>query len=314
MKNYFKLFRWQNLLMIIATFYILRYCIAGAILKVNGYSFVFSDVDFALLVLSVVLIAAGGYVINYYFDTEADQVNGRFNPVGSTINANTAVALYLVLSVLGFLVGLYLSIKVGHAKFSLIYFIAASLLWFYSASFKKSFLLGNLIVAFLVSLIPLLIAIYDVPLLLVRYHQDAVMYGINFNVITLWMLGYSAFAFGFTLLREITKDLQDIEGDISVGANTLPIVLGQSATKVLLILLDLGLIAGLIWIFVKYLNHIWSLIYLSLFLILPNLVFIFQIFRAKTVRHYKQASDLLKIIMILGITYAFLACYIFSKL
>ncbi len=314
MKNYLKLFRWQNLLIIIATFYILRYCIAGAILKVNGYDFIFSDVDFGLLVLSVVLIAAGGYVINSYFDIETDKVNGRFNPVGTVVNANTAVALYLVLSVLGFLIGLYLSIKVGHANFSLIFFIAASLLWFYSSAFKKSFLIGNLIVAFLVSLVPLLIAIYDVPLLLVRYQRDIQIYGINFNVITFWMLGYAFFAFGFTLIREITKDLQDIEGDISVGANTLPIVLGERTTKFLVVLLDSGLIAALVWVFWKYLNHIWSLIYLGLFLILPNLVFIVLILRAKSKEQYKKASNWLKLIMVLGITYAFLACYIFSKL
>ena len=314
MKNYLKLFRWQNLLIIIATFYILRYCIAGAILKVNGYDFIFSGLDFALLVLSVVFIAAGGYVINYYFDTETDRVNGRFNPVGSVITANTAVALYLVFSLIGFLLGLYLSIKAGHAKFSLIFFIAASLLWFYSSAFKKGFLIGNLIVAFLVSLVPLLIAIYDVPPLLVRYQRDMQVYGVNFNVITFWMLGYAFFAFGFTLIREITKDLQDLEGDISAGANTLPIVLGERASKFVVVLLDIGLIAALVWVFVKYLNHIWSLIYLGLFLILPNLVFIILIFRAKSAEQYRKASDLLKLIMVLGISYAFLACYIFSKL
>ncbi len=314
MKNYLKLLRWQNLLIILLTFFILRYCIEGSILKVNGYNFVLSTFDFVLLVLSVILIAAGGYAINDYFDVETDKENRKFNALNSGIKPQTAITLYLVFSAIGFGLGFYISYKIGHPKFSLIFFIAASLLWFYSSAFKKTFLLGNFIVAFLVGLIPLLIAIYDVLLMFVKYKTDIIEYGINFNIITLWMLGYSIFAFGYTLLREIIKDIEDYDGDIAAGANTLPIVLGQNAAKFIAVIIDLLLVAAMSWIFLKYLHQVWSLIYFGVFLILPNFVLLYFLISAQEAKDYHKASTTVKLIMLSGIAYAFVACYIFSQI
>ncbi len=314
MKNYLKLLRWQNLLIILLTFIILRYCIEGSILKVNGYNFAFSTLDFAMLVLSVIFIAAGGYAINDYFDVETDEENGKFNALSNGIKPQTAVTLYLVLSAIGFGLGFYISYKIGHPKFSLIFFIAASLLWFYSSAFKKTFLLGNFIIAFLVGLIPLLIAIYDVPMLFIKFKKDIIQYGIDFNIITVWMLGYSIFAFGYTLLREIIKDTEDYDGDIASGANTLPIVLGQNAAKFIAVILDLSLVATISWIFLKYLHQFWSLIYFGVFLILPNFVLLYFLISAQEAKDYHKASTTVKLIMLFGIAYAFVACYIFSQI
>ncbi len=309
---FLRFIRWQNLAMIALTFVLLRYCVARSILKVNGYDLVFPDYLFALLVLAVLFIAAGGYVINYYFDTETDKINEKYNPIPERFSAKTAVTLYLIFSVIGFALGVFVSVKAGYPKFSMIFFIAASLLWFYSSAFKKSFLIGNVIVAFLTGLIPMLIAIYDVPPLLDKYKTDILMYGIDFNVITYWMAGYAIFAFGFTLIREIVKDLQDLEGDISVGANTLPAVLGQTATKIVVIILDLLMMAFLTYLFTKHLSYFLSLAYFAVFLALPDLIFLIVFIRAKKTSQYALSSNLLKLLMLSGILYSLVACYIFS--
>ncbi len=312
MKKWLNLIRWKNLLIIVFTLVTLRYCIEGAILKVNDYKFATPDYIFWMLVAAIVLIAAAGYIINAYFDTETDKANDKYNPVAQHIAPKLAITLYIILSIAGFALGLYISIQAGYPKFSLIFFIAITLLWFYSASFKKNFFIGNLIVAFLTAMVPMLLAIYEVPPLMQKYYNDIVRYGMDFNIITYWMIGYAVFAFVFTLIREIVKDMQDLEGDISNGYNTLPILLGEKATKFTVIFLDLLAIAALTWTFVKFLNQVWSITYLVIFLILPNLVFIVLTLKAKSGKDYKRLSDLLKLIMILGIAYSFVACYIFS--
>jgi len=312
MKHFLRLIRWKNLLMIALTFVLLRYCIVRAIIRVNSFELVFPDYLFAMLVLAVIFIAAGGYVINDYFDTETDRVNGKNNPIPEQINPQTAITLYLLFSIIGFGLGLYVSIKAGYPRFSLIFFIAASLLWFYSSAFKKSFLIGNIIIAFLTGLIPMLIAIYDVPALMKAYKTDILIYGINFNIATYWMAGYALFAAGFTLIREIVKDLQDLEGDKAIGANTLPVAAGEKIAKAIVVILNLALMALLIYVFITYLSYVWSLVYLAVFLVVPDLLFLIIFLRAKTPGQYALAGNVLKFIMLSGILYSVLACYIFS--
>ncbi len=300
--------------MIIYIFVVLRYCVVNSILKVYSLHLRLPLTDFIFLVVATVLIAAGGYIINDYFDRETDKLNEKDPVVGYYLSTNLAIILYAILSITGLIAGFYVSLKIGYPRFSLIFFIAATLLWFYSCCFKGSFLLGNLIVSFLAALVPLLIAIYDLLPAMKYYTPEIRVMDIDLKIIAYWLIAYAAFAFIFTLIREIVKDMEDLPGDISQGYSTLPIVFGEKITKIFVIILILAAIAGLILIFIKYLQTVLSLIYLGLFLILPALTVIILIIKAKSPKDYHKISNLLKITMLLGISYAFVACYTFARL
>ncbi len=314
MKNFLKIIRWPNLLMIIYIMLTLRYCVIGSFFNIYGLKLIFPTLDFILLVTATVLIAAAGYIINDYFDVETDRLNQKDPVIGYYLSSNLAIVLYAVFSLIGLAIGAYISVKIGHSSFTLIFFIAASLLWFYSSSFKQSFLLGNLIVAFLAALVPLLLLVYDLLPAMNYYVPEIKVMNININIPALWMVGYASFAFVFTLVREIVKDLEDAAGDASQGYRTMAIVLGTRYTKIVITsLLTLSIIV-LIWIFVKYLNVALSLIYLAVFLILPVIITIFLVIRARDKKHFHFISTLLKIIMFLGVSYSFVVCHIFNTL
>ncbi len=311
MKYILRLIRWQNLLIIIYIFLAFRYCLVGSFFNLYGLGFRLPLVDFILLITATVLIAAAGYIINDYFDVETDKLNQKDPVIGYYFSSNMAIVLYIVLSVIGLILGSVVSVRIGHPSFSLIFFIAASLLWFYSSSFKQSFLLGNLIVAFLASLVPLLIIVYDLLPAMEYYKPEIRTMNINMNIPALWMLGYSAFAFLYTFVREIVKDIEDSNGDHKRGYKTLAITIGQSASKILVISLLLIYTVVLIWLFVKYLNLTLSIIYLAVFLVLPSLITMFLVIRAQDKKQFHLISTALKFIMFLGITYSFVVCYIF---
>ena len=87
MINILRLVRYKNLLIVILTQYLIRYCIIKPMLEVNNMDLQFSNFNFLLLVIATVLITAGGYVINDYFDTKTDRVNRPDNMViGTKIN------------------------------------------------------------------------------------------------------------------------------------------------------------------------------------------------------------------------------------
>ena len=104
-------------------------------------------------------------------------------------------------------------------------------MWFYSTTFKKNFLVGNLIIALLTAWS---IAVVYFSKLTIDYilHPD-ITNAANFKFAKLTLL-YSAFAFILTLVREALKDLEDMEGDAKFGCQTLPIQWGLKPTKVYL--------------------------------------------------------------------------------
>lgn len=165
MLAFFKLIRLQNLFIVALTQYLIRYGVLLPFLEFSGLKPGFSHFDFALLVLSTVLIAAAGYVINDYFDTRTDRINRPQSVViDKTIKRRVAMLLHIVLNILGIGLGFYLGFKAGVYKLGLVHMFSAGLLWFYSTDFKKQFLVGNLIVSLLTASVPLIIPVFEMPL------------------------------------------------------------------------------------------------------------------------------------------------------
>jgi 4-hydroxybenzoate polyprenyltransferase len=225
-RSIFLLVRFPNLVIIAATQYAMRYLIMDPLLPATDFELQFGNIQFFLLVLSTIFIAAAGYIINDYFDTQADMINKPARVVvGVEIGRRVAMILHAMLNILGVGIGIYLGFYIGLPALSIVFLLATGLLWFYSTSYKRQFLVGNLSVSFLTGLVPLMVVLFEIPLLNREYGAVMLHYHVNFNYIFAWVGGFSFFAFLTTLIRELIKDAEDFEGDSAYGMRTLPIVL-----------------------------------------------------------------------------------------
>ena len=199
------LVRWPNLLIMLLSLVLVR---AGLLLPERPLGAALLAPRFGLLVLSALLVAAAGYIINDYYDVKIDAINRPDRlVVGRVVRRRTAMLAHLVLSGAGVGLAAFLSPLLGAVTLG-----AAALLWGYSARFKRVALVGNVSIATLTAALVLL------PELQLQTGNKAV-----------WP--YALAAFLLTVVREIVKDVEDMRGDAQHGCRTLPLVWGVARTK-----------------------------------------------------------------------------------
>jgi len=308
MKFYLKLIRWPNLLIIIFTMLAIRYGVIYPFLKLYQFEFVLSNLNFGILVLATVFIGAGGYVINDYFDRRIDMTNKPGEVVvGTHIERRKVMSLHNILTGIGLALGFFLSYNIDQGSFAFVFIIISGALWFYSTLYKRQLLVGNILIALLTALVPLLVVLYDVPGVLKQYQVILVQNPIYYEEMKYMMYAavmFSGFAFLTTFVREIIKDIQDMEGDRDCGRNTLPIAWGIPVAKGVSVFLIIATIFSLLFIYYIFLQgNTISLIYLLVALIAPLLSLIMFILKANSPKDYKFSSQFLKVIMLLGLLY-----------
>lgn len=304
LKKILNIIRWKNLVFIVLIQLFIRVLVISPILSKFYLELLFSNFHFFLLVLSTVFLAAGGYIINDYFDFELDKNSAKTNYVTSK-NKNSVMNWYIVLNIIALALAFFISYKIDFFKLAYIFIIIAGLLWFYSSNFQRSFLFGNIIIALLAALVPLIVLPYEIFLQYTLHRNELIALGENLNVINFWVLGISAFAFLLTLIREIIKDTEDHDADIAQNFNTLPIVLGIKGAKITVISLIFFTIIGLYFVEFAFINFIISAIYISILVVAPLIFSAFKIFKAQTSKDFNFVSKLLKLIMVAGIFYSF---------
>lgn len=260
--------------------------------------------DFLILVIATLFITAGGYVINDYFDIKTDLINRGEVIVGTRIPRRQAMKWHNILNIAGVAAGFYISWKSGYFWMGILFLIVSGLLYFYSASYKRQFLIGNLVVAVLTAMVPMLVVFYEWPALY-RYYAVNAVTAPNLGIIFSWVGGFALFAFLTTLIREIIKDIEDFEGDMAYGRNTIPIVTGILMAKIISIALIVITVAllYLIWHFF-FLNDKITLIYISITVVLPLFYVIYQLITSSDRRQLHSASRLMKIIQFAGVIYS----------
>ncbi|HKL07519.1 MAG TPA: geranylgeranylglycerol-phosphate geranylgeranyltransferase [Bacteroidales bacterium] len=311
MMNFLRLIRYKNLLIIVLTQYLMRWSIIRPLLKVNQFELQFSELHFFFLVMATVLITAAGYVINDYFDTKTDLVNRPEKVIlGRKLNRRWAILLHIIFNTIGIGLGTYISFYIGLPILSLVFVMITGILWFYSTTYKRQFLIGNVIVALLTALVPLMVLLFEIPLLRAKYGLLMLELKASFNYIILWVIAFSFYAFLLTLIREVIKDIEDFEGDNAYGRNTMPIVLGVMNTKIVIITFILLTQFSLLYVYFRFLKDTFTLVYFGVFLIVPLLMLLYKLLTAKKKMDYHLASNLSKVIMLAGILYALVANYL----
>ncbi len=310
MKDWLRLIRWQNLLFLGIVVWVMEKWVCVPILDSVRFYEVLPWWLFWLLLLVVVLTAAAGYVINDYFDVKIDRINRPDRLiVTQTISKEQAMMLYRILVLAGALLGLAVAWIVRDWQLALVFLIVPGLLWFYSSSYKRQFLLGNLIISFSSALPPILVAQTNAAYLYLHY-PEVMPYLTVGRDLFLWTGGFALFAFLTTWIREIIKDLQDQTGDRELECHTLPIIAGEMWTKIILTLLICGT-AGLICYFGFVLipfPHTWGSLstrYVVLGLLIPLACELWLLWAAKIPSDYRHAQMLMKFIMFLGVLYSF---------
>ncbi len=286
--DFFSLIRIQNLLIIALTQYLIRYTLIIS----STSAFSLTDVQFLLLVLSTVFIAAGGNIINDYFDTKVDFLNNRKVIIGKTIKRRWAMVFHLTLSITGVIIGFYLANIVGLINLGFINLFCAMSLWFYSTNFKRNFLSGNLLISFLSALVLILIPLYE---LIPNPNENTI-------VVLYIIFGYSIFAFCTTLIREIIKDFEDIEGDEKMNYKTFAISVGEKKAKRTIQAINAVLFSFILFILYQQFNsEPYAFLYVALFIALPYLYFIVKLTKAEGKKDFHSLSQLMKIIMLTGV-------------
>jgi 4-hydroxybenzoate polyprenyltransferase len=317
MRAFLNLIRWHNLIIVIITMVLMRYAVIEpliskiSIILENGTGEQMPMIlqlpwyDFIILVAATVCITAGGYVINDYFDIKTDLINRGEVIVGTKIPRRRAMMWHNILNIIGVPSGFYISWRAGYFWLGTLFLVVSGLLYFYSASYKRQFLIGNVIVALLTAMVPMLVVIYEWPALYRFYELNAVVVP-NFNLIFYWVGGFALFAFLTTLTREIVKDIEDFEGDLAYGRNTVPVIVGILTSKITAVCLIIITIAALYLVWYLFINDKITLIYLSLCIVLPLLLAIYQLITSKNKRQLHGASRLMKVVMLAGVFYAVL--------
>ena len=236
---YFRLVRFPILALIALIQYCVRYFILEPMLQINSYELIVNDRQFFYLFLSTVLIAAGGYAINDYFDVKTDRVNKLKRViVDRFVKRRVAMTLHIVLTSLGFILATYLSWRLGMWRMSSLFIFVIFTLWFYSTNLQHQTLTGNIAISLMAAFVPLIVGLFEIPLQNAAHPELIKEYGYSiFNIPAYWVIGFSVVIFLLTLIREVTKDVIDIRGDKLFGALTFPIRFGVKASKSLIIVL-----------------------------------------------------------------------------
>ena len=285
------LIRPLNLLIIILAMYLMRLMLVEPLLIMSRQAPSILPFNFFLLVLSTILIAAGGYIINDIEDVAIDEHNNRKNAITlQLISRDAAYILYLALSFCGICIGFYLTFIAGIHYIAFINLIAAGLLYFYSTIYKRQFLIGNIIVSILTSLCFAIVYLSE-------------PYAPKIDALKTLCSGYIFFSFLLNMAREIIKDMEDIPGDAAAGCKTMPIVAGIITSKFIAGFFILILFLLLVAIQIK--SRQWEALipfsYVALFIEIPLILLIVTLVIAHSTADFKRSSTLAKFIMITGI-------------
>lgn len=303
--HFIRLIRPLNLFIIGLTMYGLGWYLEGISTYIEGSGLL--SMEFALLVLSTIMIAAAGNIINDYFDVKADRINKPNRLIiGKFVKRRVAIVTHWVINFFAFVIALYLSWKLDTFWYLFIHLFSINLLWYYSMHLKRKFLIGNILIALLTALVPILVGFYYHNIQSIsasHFEQNLAPFPLdtNLNFILLLSFCLAGFAFVLNLAREIVKDMEDVEGDKKIHAKTLPIVLGYSKSKIITALILCTAIIGAFVTFSFFTNIEINVLFPIGISAVFVLICLILLPKAKTQRQLKIINGFIKLSMIAGL-------------
>jgi len=297
---FIKMIRLPNLFFIALTQILFHTAVLNTILLPLGTRPSIDGLNFILLVVSSVLIAAAGYIINDYFDINIDQINKpTANVVDKIVSRRWAMAWHFVLSGVGILLSAWVAWRTGFWYILLGNFMCVLFLFGYSVSLKRKLLFGNILISLLTAWVILVIGLAEFTSPVFTSSRIVEASG---KIIRISLL-YAGFAFISSLIREAIKDIEDLQGDEKYGCRTMPIVWGVNSAKVYIAVWLVVILALLIILQVYVARFEWwlAMTYSIVFIIAPFVLIFLQLFRAKGHKDYHRLSNWTKLVMLTGI-------------
>lgn len=301
---FFRLVRWPNLVIIAVTQLLFYISFIHPVYGNNedAYS-LFTGTHFILLIISSLLIAAAGNIINDYFDLNIDEINKPEKIIiDKLIKRRWAIVLHILFSATGIFIGFYVDFKTPVFWLGLSNAVCVFLLFGYSISLKKKLLVGNILVSLLTAWVILVCFFcYYRSFNCTRCEPYEWQAGLR-RFIRISFL-YASFAFVISLIREVIKDMEDMDGDARYGCKTIPIVWGIPASKVFVavwLVVLIGMIS-IVQFYVLQLGWFWSTLYCVLLIIIPLIWVLQKLFKAQVPADYHQLSSVIKFVMLSGL-------------
>ena len=269
----FSVVRGYNILVI----FIAQYLISIFILaKDKPLSEVVLDINLLMMVLASAATIAAGYIINNFYDYEKDLINRPHKSLlDRLVSQNIKLSFYFVLNFMAVIMASYVSFRT--VVFFSIYIFG---IWFYSHKLKRLPIIGNLTSAIL-TLTPFF-AVF--------------VYYKNFDLV---IFVHATFLFLILSMRELTKDLENIKGDLALNYRTIPIVYGEKTSKqMLMTLIILTLIPTFLLIYNFEIGYMYYFFYLSAILLV---IFLILLWKSKTKTQYLILHNILKFIIVVGV-------------
>jgi 4-hydroxybenzoate polyprenyltransferase len=306
---FFRLIRWPNLVFIVVTQCLFYYCITLPVFKLYNTSAVLTPSLFWHLVAASVFIAAAGYIINDYFDLNIDRINKPEKlVVEKIIKRRWTIIWHLALSFTGLLLTtvVFLHLFDWHAALvATLNLVCVIALWLYSTTYKRKLLIGNIIISLLTAWVILILYLVNMKSwfmikILFEFKQ---LYQLASAKLFKYAIVYAGFAFIISLIREVIKDMEDMEGDMKYNCKTMPIVWGVPASKVFVAVWIVVLVGALLVLqfYALHLGWWWSVVYCVPAIIIPLFWILRKLYKAQVPKDYHQLSTAVKLVMLAGI-------------
>ena len=310
LNNIFKIIRWKNLVIISLSQIFIKFFFIDFFIQKDQLL----NENFVILLIVTILIAASGYIVNDIYDYNLDQINKPEKVVlGKFLKSRDAIIIYMMFNFLAIVLSIFLCMKIEQEIYILVFLLIIYCLWLYSKKLKKYKTIGNILIAFFISL-----SILNVPL----FSYKNILSDDRFFVFLIISI-FSVLAFLINVKREIIKDIEDIEGDKIHKVKSLPIIFGTKKSKLVTIIIGIILmfaISSLITFQILILGsdllldvggnqfsnpQIWGANYISIIYMFIILIMFFYvellILNATTKTNFTKASKLLKYLMLLSL-------------
>ena len=310
LNNILKIIRWKNLAIISLSQIFIKFFFIDFFIQKDQLL----NENFVILLIVTILIAASGYIVNDIYDYNLDQINKPERVVlGKFLKSRDAIIIYMLFNSLAIVLSIFLCIKIKQEIYILVFLLIIYCLWLYSKKLKKYKIIGNILIAFFISL-----SILNVPL----FSYKNILSDDRFFVFLIISI-YSVLAFLINVKREIIKDIEDIEGDKMHKVKSLPIIYGTKKSKLVTVIIGIILmfaISSIITFQILILRsdllldvggnqfsnpQIWGANYISTVYMLIILIIFFYaellILNATSKTNFTKVSKLLKFLMLLSL-------------
>jgi 4-hydroxybenzoate polyprenyltransferase len=234
------------------------------------------DLNLFLLIVCTSLVIAAGYIINNFYDWEKDLINKPYKTVlDKNISQRAKIYAYVIFNFTAIIIAASISFR------AVVFFSAYSFsIWLYSHKLKKHLYIGNLMAA----------ALAITPFFTVFVYYKNLDFYIFLHAIYLFLL---------LLIRELTKDMENLAGDLSQNYQTIPVRFGLSKSKFWISLLTALSFIPSYFLFVS--DRIGLMKWYFLLANSLLLISVFWMYQSRSKTDYSVLHIILKIVLALGV-------------